>query len=76
MTQQERWMVRYNEVSEFISSNHRNPSKYADEEQSMLHFLKRGRKMMNAGELKEPRLTMFKELIKLCGEYRRKNQYE
>ena len=32
MTQHERWMVRYNEVSEFISSNHRNPSKYADEE--------------------------------------------
>ena len=35
MTQQERWMVRYNEVSEFISSNHRNPSKYADEERRM-----------------------------------------
>ena len=28
-------MVSYNEVSEFISSNHRNPSKYADEERRM-----------------------------------------
>lgn len=44
MTQQERWMVRYNEVSEFISSNHRNPSKYADEERRMLHFFEERKK--------------------------------
>lgn len=44
MTQHERWMVRYNEVSEFISSNHRNPSKYADEERRMLHFFEERKK--------------------------------
>lgn len=76
MTQQERWMVRYNEVSEFISSNHRNPSKYADEERRMLHFLKRGRKMMNAGELKEPRLSLLKELLVLSEQYKRVNQWK
>lgn len=76
MTQDEKWMVRYNEVKTFIETNHRNPSKYAPDEKLMVHFLKRGRKLMNAGELKEPRLGMFKELLLLCEQYKRKNQYE
>lgn len=42
----------------------------------MVHFLKRGRKLMNAGELAEPRLGMFKELLELSERYKRKNQYE
>lgn len=49
MTQDERWLVRYNEVKNFIEENHRNPSKYYYEEKLMVHFLKRGRKLMNAG---------------------------
>lgn len=52
MTQEERWLARYNEVKSFIEKNHRNPSKYYPEEKLMVHFLKRGRKLMNAGELK------------------------
>ena len=69
-------MTRYKEVVSFIETNHRNPSKYALEEKSLVHFLKRGRKLMNAGELKEPRLGMFKELLALSEQYKRKNQYE
>ena len=42
----------------------------------MVHFLKRGRKLMNAGELKEPRLGMFKELLLLCEKYKHLNQYK
>lgn len=76
MTQDNRWMDRYQEVKDFIEANHRNPSKYKAEEKLMVHFLKRGRKHINANELQEPRLTMFKELMALCEEYRRKNQYE
>ena len=75
MTQEERWLTRYNEVKAFIESNKRNPSKYAPEEKLMVHFIKRGRKLMNAGELKEPRLSMFKELLALVGEYKRVNQW-
>ena len=75
MTQDERWQKRYEEVKDFIETNKRNPSKYAPEEKLLVHFLKRGRKLMNAGELKEPRLGMFKELLELMGQYRRKNQY-
>lgn len=55
MTQDESWVVRYNEVKSFIETNHRNPSKYYPEEKLMVHFLKRGRKLMNAGKLQEPR---------------------
>lgn len=76
MTQEERWMARYNEVKDFIETNRRNPSKYYDDEKLMVHFLKRGRKLMNAGELAEPRLGMFKELLALSERYKRKNQYE
>lgn len=75
MTQDEKWKAKYNEVKEFIEREHRNPSKYAPEEKLMVHFLKRGRKLMNAGDLKEPRLGMFKELLELCEIYKRKNQY-
>lgn len=76
VTQDERWMTRYNEVKTFIEENHRNPSKYYPEEKLMVHFLKRNRKLMNANELHEPRLTMFKELLDLCEQYKRVNQYE
>ena len=76
MTQGERWMARYQEVKDFIEANHRNPSKYKAEEKLMVHFLKRGRKLINANELQEPRLSKFKELLNLSEQYRRKNQYE
>lgn len=75
MDQETRWMTRYNEVKTFIEREHRNPSKYAPEEKLMVHFLKRCRKLMNAGELQEPRLGMFKELLVLVEENKRINQY-
>ncbi len=75
MTQDERWIIRYEEVKDFIESNKRNPSKYAPEERLMVHFLKRGRKMLNAGELAEPRFSQFLELLALCEKYKRVNQW-
>lgn len=75
MTQKERWTFRYEEVKSFILENKRNPSKYAEGEKLMVHFLKRGRKLMNAGELKEPRLTLFKELLALSEQYKHKKQW-
>ena len=69
-------MARYQEVKDFIEANHRNPSKYVPEERLMVHFLKRCRKLMNAGELKEPRLGKFLELLALSERYKRVNQYQ
>lgn len=52
MTQDERWLKRYNEVMEFMVMNHRNPSRYRLEEHLMLNFVKHNRKLMNKGEMK------------------------
>lgn len=76
MNQEERWLARYIEVKSFIEENHRNLSKYAPEEKLMVHFLERGRELMNAGEMKEERLVMFKNLLALVEENKRKNQYQ
>lgn len=75
MTQDERWQKRYEEVFDFIETNKRNPSKYVAEERLMVHFLKRGRKMLNAGELAEPRISQFLKLLALCEKYKRVNQW-
>ena len=76
MTQDERWLARYNEVKTFIETNHRNPSKYYDEEKRMVHFLKGGRKLMNAGEMPEDRIEKFKELLALVEDNKHLNQYQ
>ena len=76
MTQDEKWLTRYNEVKTFIETNHRNPSKHRLEEHDMLNWLKVNRKRMNAGEMREERLTMFEELLELGEKYRRVNQYQ
>ena len=76
MTQDERWMARYNEVKAFIEENHRNPSKYRIEEHDMLNWLKANRKVMNAGKLKPERVEKFRELLGTIEQYKRKNQYE
>jgi len=75
MTQDERWLARYNEVKGFIEREHRNPSKHRIEEHDILNWLKASRKKMNAGELKEERLVKFRELLALVAENKRKNQY-
>lgn len=51
MAQEEKWMARYQEVIEFIETNHRNPSKHRIEEHDMLNWLKANRKKMNAGKM-------------------------
>ena len=65
MTQDERWMLKYNEVVEFINVNHRNPSRHRIEEH-----------LKNKGELKTERAEMLERLLSLWEEYKRKNQYE
>lgn len=75
MTQEERWLTRYNEVMGFLEENHRNPSKHRVEEHDMLNWLKANRKAMNAGKMKPERGKKFRKLLELTEQYRRKNQY-
>ena len=76
MTQDERWLKRYEEMMAFIESNHRNPSKHRIEEHDMLNWVKANRKVLNAGKLKPERVEAFKRLMEMMEQYRRKNQWE
>ncbi len=76
MTQDERWKTKYNEVVEFVQTNHRNPSKHRVEEHNMLSWIKQQRKLINAGKLKSERVEMFEKLQELKEGYKRVNQYQ
>ena len=56
MDQETRWLIRYNEVVEFIQTNHRNPSRHRIEEHDMLNWVKANRKAMNAGKMRPERV--------------------
>ena len=75
MTQDERWLARYNQVKEFIEREHRNPSKYVDSERGLRNWVKQQRKLKNKGELKAERAEMLERLLSLWEEYKRVNQY-
>ena len=76
MTQDEKWIAKYNEVVEFINTNHRNPSKHRIEEHNMLNWVKQQRKLINAGTLKPERVEAFKRLLELVEQYKRVNQFQ
>ena len=76
MTQDERWIVRFNEVIEFLKRNHKNPSRHRIEEHDMLNWVKANRKALNAGKMKPERVEKFRKLLEMTEQYRRKNQYE
>jgi hypothetical protein len=76
MTQDEAWMLKYQEVVAFIEINKRNPSKHSDEERGRyLNWLKHNRKLYMVGEMKPERVDKFKELLTLCEKYKRVNEY-
>ncbi|MBR4793341.1 MAG: hypothetical protein IK038_06710 [Bacteroidaceae bacterium] len=76
MTQEKRWITKYEEIMAFMAENHRRPSKFIDEERGMRNWWKQQQKLVNAGELKEDRLEMFNELLKLGEKYRHVNQWQ
>ena len=75
MTQDEKWNARYNEVRDYIETNHKNPSRHFVENRNLLSWIKQQRKLMNAGMLKPERLERFKELLALIEENKRVNQW-
>ena len=76
MTQEEKWIKRYQEMERFIEENHRNPSKHRIEEHDMLTWVKANRKAMHDGKLKPERVEKFRKLLEMMEQYRRKNQYQ
>lgn len=76
MTQDEKWQAKYNEVITFINNNHRNPSKYVDEERGLVNWCKHQRKVINAGGMTPDRLKKFEKLQELAEKYKRINQWQ
>jgi len=76
MSQDEKWMIKYNEVIDFIETNKKNPSKHRIEEHLLLNFIKHNRKLLNKGEMKEERKSLFLELLDLIEQNKRLNQYQ
>ena len=77
MTQDEKWITKYNEVNTFVVTNKRNPSRYDPMERGLYcNWLHHNRKQLNAGTLKPERVEKFKKLLEMTEQYRRKNQYE
>ena len=56
MTQDEKWLLKYNEVVAFIENNKRNPS---------LNWIKHNKKLYAAGELKLDRVAPCALLTRL-----------
>ena len=65
MTQDERWLVKYNEVKDFIETNQRNPSKFIPEERGLRNWVRHQQKLVNKGELKAERMDAFNKLLEL-----------
>ena len=77
MTRDERWIAKYNEVKEFIERNHRNPSRYDDEERGLYcNWIRHNKKILTSGELKQERVEMFNALLAMMEENKRVNQYQ
>lgn len=76
MTQNEKWLAKYNEVKSFIETNKRNPSRHNPEERyKYLNWMKHNKKLLNSGEMKQERVELFERLLSLFEEYKRVNQY-
>ena len=76
MTQDERWIERFNDVKGFIETNQRNPSRHNPEERfKYCNWIKHNKKLLNAGNLKENRIELFTLLLSKMEENKRVNQY-
>ena len=77
MTQDELWQSKYNEVIAFMEKNKRNPSKYdAEERGAYVNWLRHNKKMMKVRLMKPDREVLFKRLLELNEQNKRKKQYE
>lgn len=76
MTQDEKWQKQYEQMMDFMETNHRRPSKYRLEEHDMLNWFKATKKRIAKETLSEYRLEKFNILLEVAQKYQRKNQYQ
>lgn len=71
----ENWNNIYNDVWNFISENHRAPSRHHIEEHRLLNWLKFNRKKLNLGLLDDERRDKMQKLQSFLHSFHRINQY-
>ena len=76
MSQDERWLNKFNEVRSFIETNKRNPSKFIPEERGLRNWVRHQQKLVNKDELKPERIEKYNELLALMQQHKRLNQYQ
>ena len=76
MTQDERWLQQWQTVMDFMEANKRRPSNFIDEARGMRNWWKHQQKLLNAGELKQARLELLKQLLEIGEKYKHVNQYK
>ena len=77
MTQDDRWLEKYNEVKTFLETNKRNPSRYDNNERGLYcNWIHHNKRLFNAGELKEERVGAFKALLAIIEGNKHLNQYK
>ena len=76
MTQDERWMANWTAVMDFITANHRNPSKHWIEEHLMLNWVKHNQKLLKAGKMAPERVEKMGKLVDLWERSKRVNQWQ
>ena len=52
MTQDEKWLVKCQEVIDFLETNRRKPSKFIPEERNMRSWWKHNKKLQGSGEMR------------------------
>jgi len=74
MTQDELWLQKWRELMDFLETKHRRPSKFIPEQRNMRSWWKHNKKLLNAREMKEDRVTLFEQLLEVGEKYWGVNQ--
>ena len=72
----QQWEDNYNKVWEFVTANHRGPSRHHIEEHRMLNWMKFNRRKLNANVMDDAQNERFLRLQDLIHSFHRVNQYE
>lgn len=75
MKQEDIWDNHCRELTDFMTTHQRRPSKYRPDEHSMLNWFKYARKQLAKGKLSVQQQQQLAELTALAQKLQRKNQY-
>ncbi len=70
------WDLRYNEIWQFVETNHRCPSRHRINEHQLLNWMKYNRKIMNKDQMEKSKQDKFVKLLDFMHQFHNVNQYQ